>query len=100
MKELRHQLKAFPLELITWIAGILAVLSINPDTDTLSLCPLDRLGLTWCPGCGLGRAMNLIARGKFLASWEMHPMAALAYGVILQRIWVLFKQLKNKGYYG
>ena len=100
MKELRHRLQTIPVELITWVACILAILTINPRSDSFSLCPLDNLGLTWCPGCGLGRAMNLFARGEFLASWEMHPLASLAYAVIFHRIWVLIKQLKNTAHYG
>jgi hypothetical protein len=100
MKELRHRLRTIPVELITWVACILAILTINPYSDSFSLCPLDNLGLTWCPGCGLGRAMNLLARGEFLASWEMHPLASLAYAVIFHRIWVLIKQLKQRAHYG
>ena len=100
MKELRHRLQTIPVELITWIAFILAILTINPYSDAFSLCPLDNLGLTWCPGCGLGRAMNLLVRGEFLASWEMHPLASLAYAVIFHRIWVLIKLLKKRTHYG
>jgi hypothetical protein len=48
----------------------------------------------------LGRAMNLLVRGEFLASWEMHPLASLAYAVIFHRIWVLIKQLKQRTHYG
>jgi hypothetical protein len=44
--------------------------------------------------------MNLLARGEFLASWEMHPLASLAYPVIFHRIWVLIKQLKQHAHYG
>jgi hypothetical protein len=44
--------------------------------------------------------MNLLARGEFLASWEMHPLASLAYAVIFHRIWVLIKQLKQRAHYG
>jgi hypothetical protein len=100
MKELRHRLQTIPVELITWVACILAILTINPSSDSFSLCPLDNLGLTWCPGCGLGRSMNLLARGEFKASWEMHPLASLAYAVIFHRIWVLIKQLKQRAHYG
>ena len=100
MKKLRHRLQTIPVELIVWIVSVLAIFTINPYSDSLSLCPLDNLGLHWCPGCGLGRAMNLLARGEFLASWKMHPLASFAYGVIFHRIWVLIKQLKSKTHYG
>ena len=100
MKELRHRLQTIPLELILWIGSIIAILTINPYSDSVSLCPLDNLGFDWCPGCGLGRGMNLLVRGEFLASWEMHPLSGLGFGVIFHRIWVLIKQLKQRAHYG
>ena len=69
MKELRHRLQTIQVELIVWVVSVLAIFTINPYSASFSLCPLDNLGLHWCPGCGLGRAMNLLARGEFLASW-------------------------------
>ena len=66
----------------------------------LSLCPLSQLGFDWCPGCGLGRSMNLLARGEFQASRSMHPLAILAYVVILHRIGILVKNLKTTHNYG
>lgn len=100
MKDFGPRLQTIPVELIIWIVSLLAIITINPYSDSFSLCLLDNLGLHWCPGCGLGRAMNLLARGNFLASWEMHPLASLAYVVIFHRIWVLIKQLKQRAYYG
>ena len=100
MKELSQRLQPFPLELILLIGSIIAILTINPYSDSFSLCPLHNLGLDWCPGCGLGKGMNLLARGEFKASWEMHPLASLAYGVIFHRIWILIKQLKSTTHYG
>ncbi|WP_332911961.1 DUF2752 domain-containing protein [Algoriphagus boritolerans] len=46
---------------------------MEPHAEShLSLCPLNQLGFEWCPGCGLGRSMNLLAHGDFQASWSMH----------------------------
>ncbi|MHA7128804.1 DUF2752 domain-containing protein [Algoriphagus namhaensis] len=101
MKENLNRISRVPLELIFWIGSIIAILLINPHSGThFSLCPLDQLGFDWCPGCGLGRAMNLLARGQFEASWSMHPLAMLAYLVIFSRIWQLIKHLKHTHNYG
>jgi Protein of unknown function (DUF2752) len=100
MNEVKQWAKQFPLELIFWIGSIAAILTINPEVEAFSLCPLHNLGIEWCPGCGLGKAMNLLARGEFQASWQLHPASALAYGVIFHRIYVLSKQLKNSAHYG
>lgn len=101
MKAIIMKLQKLPLELIFWIGSLLAILTIDPwAANHFSLCPLENLGFSWCPGCGLGRAMNLLARGEFQASWEMHPLAALAYLVIISRIWNLISNLKTTHNYG
>ncbi|HAH35855.1 MAG TPA: DUF2752 domain-containing protein [Algoriphagus sp.] len=101
MKEISKRFSRLPLELFFWIGSIIAILMIDPSSaNHFSLCPLENLGITWCPGCGLGRAMNLLARGEFEASWSMHPLAMLAYVVILSRIWNLIKNLKTTHNYG
>lgn len=101
MKEITNRLQRFPLELVFWIGSLFAILTIDPSASThFSLCPLDQLGFSWCPGCGLGRSMNLLANGNFQASWSMHPLAMLAYVVIFYRIWQLIKNLKTTHNYG
>jgi len=101
MKKITQWIQIFPLELIFWIVSLIAILFINPDAGThMSLCPLSQLGFEWCPGCGLGRSMSLLAKGDFQASWSMHPLAMLAYVVIFSRIWQLIKNLKHTHNYG
>tara|TARA_R110002020_G_scaffold157109_1_gene339491 strand:- start:10 stop:351 length:342 start_codon:yes stop_codon:yes gene_type:complete len=101
MKVITQWMSNLPLELIFWIGSIIAVLFLDPHASShLSLCPLSQLGFEWCPGCGLGRSMNLLARGELQASWNMHPLALLAYVVIISRIWQLIKNLKTTHNYG
>ncbi|WP_296703003.1 DUF2752 domain-containing protein [Algoriphagus sp.] len=101
MKEITQRLQRFPVELIFWIGSLVAILLLDPNSGThFSLCPLDQLGFDWCPGCGLGRSMNLLAKGDFQASWSMHPLAMLAFVVIFSRIWQLIKNLKTTHNYG
>ncbi len=95
------RLKYIPLELVFWILALLALAMLNPSDSThLSLCPLHHLGITWCPGCGLGRSIGLLMAGKWKASWEMHPLGVFALVVILIRIVELFKHIKTIRKYG
>lgn len=90
-----------PLELLFWIGSLVAILLIDPNSSShFTLCPISQAGFSWCPGCGLGRAMSLLIRGEFQASWDMHPLALLAYVVIISRILNLSKQLKRTHTYG
>ncbi|WP_200978818.1 DUF2752 domain-containing protein [Echinicola sp. 20G] len=96
-----YPIKTFPTELIFWCLGILGILLIDTEsTQHFTLCPIGLLGFEWCPGCGLGRSMKLLIEGNFKASWEMHPLAGLAWIVILLRIFNLIKHLKAKRNYG
>jgi hypothetical protein len=101
MKQIAAYVSRLPLELLFWIGSLIAILILDPHSGShLSLCPLSQLGFEWCPGCGLGRSMNLLAHGDFKASWSMHPLAILAYAVIFHRIWRLVKNLKTTHNYG
>jgi hypothetical protein len=101
MKQFSAYLNRIPLELVFWMGSLLALFILDPHSEShLSLCPLSQLGFDWCPGCGLGRSMSLLARGEFTASWSMHPLAMLAYGVIFHRIWNLINNLKKTHNYG
>lgn len=101
MKQFTAYLNRFPLELVFWIGCLIAILILEPNSEShLSLCPLNQLGFDWCPGCGLGRSMNLLAYGEFQASWSMHPLGMVAFVVIFHRIWNLIKTLKTTHNYG
>ncbi|MBS9524641.1 DUF2752 domain-containing protein [Litoribacter alkaliphilus] len=98
---LQHIVQKFPLELLFWITALIVIWYLEPaGAAHFSLCPLDQLGASWCPGCGLGRAMNLLMHGDWLASFSMHPLAGFAFVVILLRIVKLIKNFKNYHYYG
>lgn len=62
------------------------------------LCPLANLGISWCPGCGLGRSMHYFMHGAFQVSWSWHPMGGFALLVILWRqfelVLLITKQIK------
>jgi hypothetical protein len=101
MKQFAAVLNRFPLELVFWIGSLIAILILEPNAEShFSLCPLSQLGFDWCPGCGLGRSMNLLAHGDFQASWSMHPLGMVAFVVIAHRIWNLIKNIKTTHNYG
>lgn len=45
--------------------------------DGPDLCVFHRVTGWNCPGCGMGRALLLLAQGRWEASWAMHPFAIL-----------------------
>ncbi|WP_366483589.1 DUF2752 domain-containing protein [Cyclobacterium sp.] len=87
------------LELMTWTLALLGIYFFGSASDHhFSLCPLDNLGFSWCPGCGLGRSLHHLMHGEFLVSWQFHPLGVFALIVILWRlvdlIFLISKQKK------
>ncbi|WP_114752563.1 DUF2752 domain-containing protein [Pleomorphovibrio marinus] len=91
-----------PFELLFWILALLGIAGIDVGSDAshFSICPLDQLGISWCPGCGLGRSMKLLLVGEFRASWAMHPLGGFAFLVIGHRIVELILNIKRTKHYG
>ena len=71
-----HRLaRRIPLEAVLWAGGLLAMAAMDPRAEHfVGLCPLDALGLSFCPGCGLGHAVAYLARGALVASVQAHPL--------------------------
>ncbi len=84
------------LEAFIWIAALLVLAFSNPVDTCYSLCPLHNLGISWCPGCGLGHAVSWLFRGDFVQSFHAHPLGIPAVLIILFRIISIFR--KNKRY--
>ena len=85
----------FP-EAIAWALALFIPVFINPHAEThFSWCFFDNIGLSWCPGCGLGRSIALLYHGELAASFKAHPLGMFAVMVLLYRIvTIVFR--KNK----
>jgi hypothetical protein len=79
-------------ELAFWTAGLVSLAITDPTNQShFSLCPLKMLGLTWCPGCGLGHSISFLFHGDIKSSLYAHWLGIPALIVILYRIYVLGK---------
>jgi len=87
-------LKSFPFEASVWLVGLLTVMILNPADQHISICPFKNAGFEFCPGCGLGQSIGLLARGKFTESFHAHPLGIFAVLVISARIIQLIKKQK------
>jgi len=77
-------------ELAFWISALISLAITNPAGEShLTLCPFKLLGITWCPGCGLGHAISFLFRGDIRSSFHAHWLGVPALIVILYRIYFL-----------
>lgn len=80
-------LTRFPLEIVVWLAALVVLKIYNPGSDQhLVVCPLQRAGIAFCPGCGLGRSMACVLDGDFTVAWSCHPLGIFAVIVLIYRI--------------
>ncbi|WP_262247988.1 DUF2752 domain-containing protein [Parapedobacter soli] len=87
-----YALSKLPIEWMCWIAALGLLYFSDPHVHHFSLCPLDNLGIAWCPGCGVGRSIALLMHGNIEASLGMHWLGIPAFLVIVYRIFVLSKR--------
>jgi hypothetical protein len=77
-------------ELIFWVAALIALGFSNPAlASQYTLCPLKLMGITWCPGCGMGHAIAWLLHGDIKNSVHAHWLGIPALLIILRRIYVL-----------
>jgi hypothetical protein len=51
------------------------------------------MGITWCPGCGIGHAISWLIHGNLINSWHAHWLGVPALLMIVYRIYVLGRKL-------
>lgn len=82
-------------ELAFWLLALVMLYRMPVAETHMSLCPLNALGLQWCPGCGLGHSLHYALHGQWQAAWQEHYLGFFALAVILYRIFQLVSyQLK------
>ncbi len=80
------------LEAFIWIGGLVLMALMSPSNAHASLCPFSAMGLSFCPGCGLGHSISYLARGDFQASFMAHPLGMFAVTILLWRIVQIFRK--------
>ncbi|RQP19934.1 DUF2752 domain-containing protein [Parapedobacter defluvii] len=87
--------RKLPIEWMCWMTALILLYFSDPHTHHFTLCPLENMGLEWCPGCGLGRAIALFMHGEIEASFRMHWLGIPAFFSIIHRIYTLSKLTYN-----
>ncbi len=82
--------KSIPLELIFWISALILLAAASPQDHHhlkhFTFCPLANMGISWCPGCGLGRSITQFFHGNLEESFHQHWLGVPAVLIIGYRI--------------
>jgi hypothetical protein len=80
-------------ELTFWVTALVSLAFTDPAGPAhFSICPLKAMGITWCPGCGLGHSISWLFRGDIRNSFQAHWLGIPALIIILYRIYTLAAQ--------
>jgi len=86
MKTLTGRLFSAGPEPLIWVAALLYLALIDPASPSIvSLCPLHNLGLSFCPGCGLGHSVSFFLHGDINASLACHPLGIVTAVILAAR---------------
>lgn len=81
-------------EITAFTIGLLLLAMMDPEAaNGPSLCLFDFMGISFCPGDGLGHSISYIFKGQFNNAMESNVLGPLAIVIIGGRIVQLF--LKN-----
>ena len=75
------------IELISWCLALLLPMFVTPvNNSNFSLCFFKYLGMSCCPGCGLGRSIAYLYQGELLLSFQKHWLGIATVVLVLHRI--------------
>ena len=73
-------------EALIWMAALIILAISNPADHHYTLCPFSNLGISFCPGCGLGHSIGYIFRLDLASSFIAHPLGIPAVGLLFYRV--------------
>lgn len=74
-------------EIAVFTGGLIVMALMDPVSTTgPSFCLFDQLGVSFCPGDGLGHSIAFLFRGQFYNSLEANLLGPIAVAVLAGRI--------------
>jgi hypothetical protein len=79
-------------EIIFWSTALILLATMPTNSDPhFSFCFFKFIGITFCPGCGLGHSISYIFHGNLAGSISTHPLGIIAVIVIIARMYKLLR---------
>ncbi|GAB5408919.1 MAG: hypothetical protein BalsKO_12840 [Balneolaceae bacterium] len=83
-------------EWVIFLLGLILMASMNPYSLGTSWCLIDFLGLTYCPGEGLGHSIAFLFRGDIINSFQANLIGPFVVIGLSFRILQIWKKLLSK----
>lgn len=74
-------------EVLVFSAGLILLALMDPETvNGPSFCLFEQLGITFCPGEGLGHSISYAFRGDFYSALEYNVLGPFTIIILVGRI--------------
>lgn len=80
-------------EWMAFLLGLILMASMSPTDTGLSFCLFERVGVSFCPGEGLGHSIAYLFRGEFNEALQANLMGPVAVVILSLRIGSIWKDL-------
>ncbi len=87
-----HKIKPH-IEWIAFLSGLILMASMDPTVKGFSFCLFEQIGISFCPGEGLGHSIAWLFRGELNKSLNANLFGLLAVAVLSARILYIWKEL-------
>lgn len=81
------------IEWVAFLAGLIFMATLDPYSNGIDFCLFDAIGLTFCPGEGLGHSIAFFFRGEIEHSLQANLMGPFAVAALSFRIFSIWKNL-------
>ncbi len=92
IERLLKYIRNTPPEAVVWLSGFVVLALLSPYREHYSFCLFHNLGITFCPGCGLGRSISYLLHGDIGSSLRTHLLGIPATAILASRIMVLLSR--------
>lgn len=81
------------IEWFAFLSGLILLGTMSPYIQSTSFCFFDFIGISFCPGEGLGHSIAFTFRGEFKQAFSAHFMGPIAVLILSGRILFLWKSI-------
>lgn len=85
-------------EWIAFLTGLVLMATMNPYTTGKTFCLIERAGIPFCPGHGLGHSIAFLFRGEFALAFKSNffgPFAVIILSHRIITIWINLYRNRN-----
>ena len=79
-----------------WLVLLLLLFFMDTTKEQFSFCVFRQLGISFCPGCGIGHSIHFALHFQLQEAWQAHPFGIPAtIGILCNSINSIYQTQKR-----